>query len=600
MAGKTIDITHFLTPDRLGTVIAQYWQEWNNKRQPAVSAWTEVRQYVYATDTTTTTNSTLPWKNKTTLPKLCQIRDNLYANYMATMFPKSKWFDWEGTDTVSESTDKKEAIESYIMNAVSQPRFLEEMGKAVLDFIDYGNTIGTVDWVDETVELDDRTQVGYVGPVFRRISPLDIVFNPVAENFENTPKIVRSIVSLGEVKKMLNAYSSEDTQEEIEELWNYLRNYRYHVSEFTGNITAKDTFYQVDGFDTFQGYLQSNYAEILTFYGDIYDIESDTFYENYIIQVIDRHKIICKKPNPSYFGLPPIYHVGWRKRQDNLWAMGPLDNLVGMQYRIDHLENLKADVFDLVAFPVLKIKGYVEDFEWGPLERIQMADDGDVEIVAPPYQALQTNIEIQGLMDQMEAMAGAPKEAMGIRSPGEKTKYEVQRLENAAARIFQSKISQFERQFVEKVLNAMLELARRMMNGKTTIRSFDSTFNIAVFRDLTITDVTGSGSLKPKASRHFAEKAEKIQNLSNFFQSPVYMDQMVNVHFSSLAIAKMTEDLLELQEYELVTPYVRVSERAEQMQMEASAQEQVMDTAMTPAGISPDDTDEPFLSEGGI
>lgn len=599
MAGKTIDITHFLTPDRLGTVIAQYWQEWNNKRQPAVSAWTEVRQYVYATDTTTTTNSSLPWKNKTTLPKLCQIRDNLYANYMATMFPKSKWFDWEGTDKVSENTDKKEAIESYIMHAVSQPRFLEEMGKAVLDFIDYGNTIGTVDWVDETVELEDRTQVGYVGPVFRRISPLDIVFNPVAENFENTPKIVRSIVSLGEVKKMLNAYSSEETQEEIEELWNYLRNYRYHVSEFTGNITAKDTFYQVDGFDTFQGYLQSNYAEILTFYGDIYDIESDTFYENHIIQVVDRHKIICKKPNPSYFGLPPIYHVGWRKRQDNLWAMGPLDNLVGMQYRIDHLENLKADVFDLVAFPVLKIKGYVEDFEWGPLERIQMSDDADVEIVAPPYQALQTNIEIQSLMDQMEAMAGAPKEAMGIRSPGEKTKYEVQRLENAAARIFQSKISQFERQFVEKVLNAMLELARRMMNGKTTIRSFDSTFNIAVFRDLTVTDVTGAGALKPKASRHFAEKAEKIQNLSNFFQSPVYMDQMVNVHFSSLAIAKMTEDLLELQEYELVTPYVRVSERAEQMQMEASAQEQVMDTAMTPAGIAPDDTDEPFLPEGG-
>jgi hypothetical protein len=41
--------------------------------------------------------------------------------------------------------------------------------------------------------------------------------------------------------------------------------------------------------------------------------------------------------------------------------MGPLDNLVGMQYRIDHLENLKADVFDLIAFPPLKIKGYVED-----------------------------------------------------------------------------------------------------------------------------------------------------------------------------------------------------------------------------------------------
>jgi hypothetical protein len=27
--------------------------------------------------------------------------------------------------------------------------------------------------------------------------------------------------------------------------------------------------------------------------------------------------------------------------------MGPLDNLVGLQYRIDHLENAKADALDL-------------------------------------------------------------------------------------------------------------------------------------------------------------------------------------------------------------------------------------------------------------
>lgn len=600
MAGKTIDVTHFMTPDRLGCTIAEYWQEWNNKRQPAVSNWEEIRNYVYATDTSKTTNSQLPWKNKTTLPKLCQIRDNLYANYMATMFPKSKWFDWEGDNAVSDNQSKKDAIESYIMYAVSQPRFIEEMGKAVLDYIDFGNAIGTVDWVDETVELADRTQVGYVGPVFRRISPLDIVFNPVAENFENTPKIIRSIVSLGEVKKMLDSYSTQETRDEIRELWDYLRNMRYHVSEFTGNITAKDTYYQVDGFDTFQGYLQSNYAEILTFYGDIYDIESDTFYENHIIQVVDRHKVICKKPNPSYFGLPPIYHAGWRKRQDNLWAMGPLDNLVGMQYRVDHLENLKADVFDLIAFPVLKIKGYVEDFEWGPMERITMDIDSDVEIVSPPYQSLQTNIEIQSLMDQMEAMAGAPKEAMGIRSPGEKTKYEVQRLENAAARIFQSKISQYERQFVEKILNAMLECARRMMSGPTTVRAFDDEFNIAIFRDLSVTDVTGSGSLKPKASRHFAEKAEKVQNLQNFFMSPVYQDPAVNQHFSSVGIARMTEDLLELQEYELVTPYVRVAEQADAQAMATSAQEQTMDAAMTPAGLAPDDSDEPFLPGGGV
>lgn len=598
MAGKTIDITHFVAEDRLATVIAEQWTDWNIKKNTARAAWDEVRQYVYATDTSKTTNHQLPWHNKTTIPKLCQIRDNLYANYMATMFPKSKWFDWEGGDQEGEDNNKKAAIENYMLHVVSQPRFFEEMGKAVLDYIDYGNAIGTVEWVDETTELDDRTQVGYVGPVFRRVSPLDICFNPIAVDFENSPKIIRSVVSLGEVKKLIDSYTNEENREANLELWNYLRETRYHVSEYTGEITSKDMYYQMDGFSSFQQYLQSNYAEILTFYGDIYDIESDTFYENHVIQIVDRHKIICKKPNPSYLGRAPIYHAGWRKRQDNLWAMGPLDNLVGMQYRIDHVENLKADVFDLIAFPVLKIKGYVEDFEWGPMQRITMDTDAEVEMVSPPFNVLSANIEIQQLMDQMEAMAGAPKEAMGIRSPGEKTKYEVQRLENASARIFQSKISQYERQFVEKILNAMLELARRMMNGTTTVRSFDSDFNIVVFQELTVDDVTGTGSLKPKASRHFAEKAEKVQNLQNFFMSPVYQDPMVTQHFSSLAIAKMTDDLLDLEEYELVVPYIRIAESAEAQAMTASAQEQVMDSSTTPSGLSPEDSDEPFTPEG--
>ena len=55
--------------------------------------------------------------------------------------------------------------------------------------------------------------------------------------------------------------------------------------------------------------------------------------------------------------------------------MGPLDNLVGMQYRIDHLENLKADVFDQIAYPIIKIRGDVEDFDFEPAARIYMGEE---------------------------------------------------------------------------------------------------------------------------------------------------------------------------------------------------------------------------------
>jgi hypothetical protein len=75
---------------------------------------------------------------------------------------------------------------------------------------------------------------------------------------------------------------------------------------------------------------------------------------------------MSNEENPSWLGKCPIFHAGWRERPDNLYAMGPLDNLVGMQYRIDHLENLKADVFDQIAYPILKIRGDVEDFDFEP------------------------------------------------------------------------------------------------------------------------------------------------------------------------------------------------------------------------------------------
>ncbi|WP_201773188.1 hypothetical protein, partial [Vibrio cholerae] len=176
------------------------------------------------------------------------------------------------------------------------------------------------------------------------------------------------------------------------------------------------------------------------------------------ITIIDRMFVAEEKENEAWFAQAPIFHCGWRIRQDNLYAMGPLDNLVGMQYRIDHLENLKADVFDLIAFPPMKVKGDVEEFVWGPMEQIYINGDGDVEMMAPNTQALQADMQIQILEAKMEEFAGAPREAMGIRTPGEKTAFEVQQLQNAAGRIFQEKIINFEVMLMEKVLNAMLEI----------------------------------------------------------------------------------------------------------------------------------------------
>ncbi len=596
--GRVFNITDMIVEDQMGCEIARFWQTNHMLRQNQITMWEEIRNYVYATDTTSTTNSKLPWKNKTTLPKLCQIRDNLHANYMATMFPRRKWLDWEANDKDANAVDKRNSILNYMSWVVRQPGYKSVVSELVYDYIDYGNCFTTVEWIDQRQELADRSQVGYVGPALRRISPLDIVFNPIAASFDKTPKVVRSLMTMGDVKEMLTRLSMDTDQETYQGIFDYLKELRISARGSAtpgGDDRSKDKQYQMDGFTSFHAYLESDYVEILTFYGDIYDYETDTFLRNHVITVADRHKVIAKKPNPSFFGYPPIFHAGWRRRQDNLWAMSPLANLVGLQYRIDHIENQKADAFDLIAFPVLKVKGYVEDFKWQPFEKIFTGEEGDVEILSPPYQVLQANIEIAQYMQQMEEMAGAPKEAMGFRTPGEKTKYEVQRLENAASRIFQSKIGQFEEDIIEPGLNAKLELARRNLSSVQSIPVFNDEFNITTFAELTAHDITGAGRIKPLAARHFAEKAETIQNITNFFASPIGQDPGVKVHWSALKISKVMEDLLDLQDYELVQKNIRLSEEADAKREAMTHEQQVQMEATTPAGLAPDDFDADML-----
>lgn len=586
MTGKVLELESVLEPDRLATRLTERWLSWEGLRAQKKDAWEEVRRYVYATDTSQTSNSINPWKNKTTVPKLCQIRDNLYSNYTATLFPQRKWLLWEADELDSNSVDKRNAITNYMSWVIAQPSFKHEIDKCILDYIDFGNCIATVEWIDQRVQVNDKIQAGYVGPAIRRISPLDIVCNPTAENFQASPKIVRSLISIGELRELLGRMSNDENRDEYEKLYKYLTNLRSNAQTYQGDWVQRDRLYSMDGFSSFRDYLQGDVVEILTFYGDYYDASEDTFMKNRVITIVDRHKLIGNKPNPSYFGYPPIFHVPWRKKPDNLWGMGPLDNLVGMQYRMDHVENMAADIWDLVTYPVQKIKGYVEDFTWQPGEKIFVTEDGDVELITPDVNIMQADQKIERLEAVMEMMAGAPREAMGFRSPGEKTKYEVQRLENAASRIFQNKIKQFEEQFVEPLLNAMLELARRNLSSSTTIKIFDNDFKLNTFQTLSVEDITGVGRIKPVAARHFAEQAELIQNLTNLAGSGLW--PLVQPHYSGIKIAKITENIFNLEDYGAVLPFVGYSEQAEGQKFVNALQEQVHMAAGTATGLGSD------------
>ncbi len=574
MAGETIELEYLLGPDSMAVEVSNRWREWSNLREQKIEEWKELRNYLYATDTKTTKNAMLPWSNSTTTPKLTQIMDNLHANYFATLFPQQKWMRFEASSRESNVKAKRDIIQSYMDNKIRQSDFTNIASDILYDYIQYGNCFATVDWEDnyQVKEAGDLV-VNYVGPKMVRISPYDICFNPAAPDFASSPKIIKSIKTLGEIRGMID---SDPSKKYMEAVFDKMMGARAAVTGSDATYNKADG-YIADGFTSIQQYYESDYVEILTFYGDYYDTENGVLYKNRIITIADRAYVLANEENPSWLGSAPIFHAGWRPRPDNLYAMGPLDNLVGMQYRIDHLENLKADVFDQIAYPILKIRGDVEDFDFEPGSRIYMGEEGDVGYMAPDATALQADLQIRVLEDKMEEMAGAPRQAMGIRTPGEKTAFEVQSLQNSASRIFEHKTAHFERVFLEPILNAMLEVSRRYMNMSDTIRVMDDATGAVLFQTITKDDITADGKIVPVGARHFAERARRIQNLTQLYQIKL-SDPSVAAHMSGKEFARILAD--ELGEPEIFSENIAVSEQLEtQQQMqeaEAINQEQLM------------------------
>lgn len=557
--------------DALAVKISDMWTRWDSARSSWKDDQQELRNYLYATDTRKTSNSKLPWKNSTVTPKLTQIRDNLHANYMAALFPSDNWFNWEADDKDKELMQKRYAIINYMKQKLKASRFELLVSQLVYDYIDFGNVLVTYDYVRDIISDSDGNVVNkYVGPRAYRINPSDIVFNPLSETFEQTPVVRRMLKSLGDLL----------TDVETKPALNYNKGVIQKVMAFRQSYRDDPEFKKthnlsIDGFGSVEEYLDSDMVELLEFWGDIYDPDTNQLLRNQLVTIVDRKWVLRKQNNPLWTGSKPIYHCGWRLRSDNLWAQGPLDQLVGMQYRIDHLENLKADVFDLIAYPVMLIKGNtVEEFEYAPGAEIFVGDEGGVEFLRPDATALNADMQIRELMSRMEELAGAPKQAMGIRTPGEKTKYEVQALENSAGRIFQSKVSWFERNILEPLLNGMLAESMRNFEGVERIRTVDEKYGTDSFIEVTKQDLSASGKLYPIGARHFAEQAKFIQELAQTVQT-VQAIPTVAAHISGKAIAKALEENLGWQNYKIVQDNAAIFEQAETQRLMNQVQEDI-------------------------
>lgn len=573
MSTKVAELVSLLDRDDASAWVSNLWDKFNNQRRSWIEEKKELRDYVFATDTTTTSNKALPWKNSTTLPKLCQIRDNLHSNYITALFPNESWLQWEAFSRDANKQSTAQVIESYMANKCGRNGYRSEVSKMLYDYIDYGNAFSTVSF-DRKFKISPSGEkvIDYVGFRSHRISPLDIVFNPLATSFEDTFKIIRSNKTLGEL--LLLAQQDPDQM-----FWMEAIERRMDIQSKMGAYSIEDfdkaTGFSMDGFGSMYEYLQSDSVEILEFYGDYHDQATGEIHTNQLITVVDRSVAVRSVDIPTYSGKAPIRHVGWRLRPDNLWAMGALDNLVGMQYRIDHLENLKADAADLIVHPPLKIIGEVEEFVWAPGAEIHIDEQGDVGEVTKSLSGLiQAQNDIQLLEDKMELYAGAPREAMGIRSPGEKTAFEVDQLASAAGRIFQEKVSTFELLLLEPNLNDGLEISHRNLQEIESISIFDSDLDATIFIDITKDDLVADGIIKPVGARHFAEQAKFVQEFAQLSNTNVF--QVLMPHISSKALASAFASALNVENLGIFQPNIAIQEQMETQRLVNASQEQMI------------------------
>jgi len=227
----------------------------------------------------------------------------------------------------------------------------------------------------------------------------------------------------------------------------------------------------------------------------------------------------------------------------------------------------------------------VEEFVWGPGVEIGIDENGDVQELGKNLNGIMAAAsEMAAIEDRMELYAGAPREAAGIRTPGEKTLGEVMQLATAAGRIFQTRVTNFEVNLLEPLLNDMLETARRNLDITDIIRITDSELGIQDFLSVTREDITANGVVRPVGARHFAKQAQDLQNVMTVFNSPI--GQMIMPHTSTKALTDFVEDITGLSGYNIFTPNIAVFEQQETSSLVGRAGEEALirDTAPTMEG----------------
>jgi len=556
MAGESATSLQSISTDTdKAAFITQLWMQWDRDREGAISNWREVESYRYATNTGQLENVSNSFTHSTHIPVVATIAQDLEAIILQVVMPHEDWFTFQPMDLNAARTEQRTAILSYLKDRHSLNGLVNEVSKLRTDLITTGNSFSQVIHVDESTE--DRS--GYIGPKVKRISPYDIAFDPTGSTFSDAPKIIREVISLGELfKRGKNGVFPQDVVTRI------LKERAFGATS-DGN-DDKNEQYVPRGFGTYQQYLTSGYVELLWFYGDIYDSVTMELHESRMIVVADQDELLLDQEIQTADGKPFIFQAVWEKLPDNLWGMGPLENIIGLNYQINHRENSKSEGLDRTIYPDKVYQGDVEemyDEDTGQVTYLA-PEGGGVSDLAISTQFLNADLHIDRLNHAARQAARLPSDLTGFRSQGEKTLGEVTALTDGGMRGFIDKAADFEINMLEPILKAEIELAVTHFGSSMLVPTKTESGFLSMIT-LTKEDLSVNGLLVPRGARRFARKNQLLANLTQLSQTP--LAQVALAHTSGKAAAALMAELLEVQDTGLFEDFAQITEQGEAQQL---------------------------------
>lgn len=556
----SVSFINWARPNAVASYVSNLYDTYQSYRTVNRSKWEELEAYLFATDTTSLKGGSAH-DHTTHIPIIADLKEELEAIMYAAVLPHDDFLHWTPFTLDAAAKTVRSKVKAYIKNRHSLNGFDKTFRKLLQDLVIYGNCFTQVVYVDERVN-----GVGYVGPKPIRISPYDIVFDPTRSEFSKTPKITRAVMTMGEFLKFAEGIADVNP-----EVITQMKERRTTVTALSRTEINKGNQYTPDGFTDMMAYYKSGVVEVLTFYGDVYDEETQEVRPNRCVIVVDRVALLAEYDEPY----PHIYKGSWAEKPDSLWSQGPLDKVVGLNYQINHRENSKSDALDRFIYPDKVYIGDVEEIydESTGQTKYLAPEGGGVQDIIPDTTVLTADMHQDRLMMHARAAAGLPPQLMGFRTPGEKTAFEVQNLDDAALRKFLHKAAQFEMELLEPVVRAEIMIGNENFSSVIQALSNDED-GIPMMLSITKEDLSANGKLVPVGARRFARQNQQIQAINMLANSN--LGQLIGQHINTFNLARVVEELGAFDDFQFIDKFAAIQEQGEAQFEQAMAEQNLV------------------------